>query len=185
LDDSIIVELYWKRAEDAIRETDSKYGNLCRHIIRNILAVKQDREECLNDTYLGAWNAMPPRKPNILSAFIGKIARNQALKKYEYVTADRRNPEAACSLTELAECVSGGDSPETEFESRRIEKAISDFLWLQDEDKRAVFIRRYWHFEPIAIISRRAGYSESKVTSMLYHTRQKLRAYLESEGIEI
>jgi len=185
LDDLRIIELYWERSEDAILETEHKYGKLCRYIIRNILANEQDGEECVNDTYLGAWNAMPPRKPNILSAFIGKIARNQALKKYEYVTAERRNPEAALSLMELEECVSSRDAVETEFESKRIEKAISDFLWRQDEDKRMVFIRRYWHFEPIAVISRRAGYSESKVTSMLYHTRQKLRVYLESEGIEI
>ena len=185
MDDIKIVELYWERSEDAIIETGIKYGRLCRHIVRNILANEQDEEECVNDTYLGVWNAIPPRKPNILSSFVGRVARNQALKKYKYVTAERRNPEAACSLTELEDCVSGEDSVETELEGKRIEKAISDFLWNQGEEKRMVFVRRYWYFEPIAVISKRSGFSESKVISMLYNTRIKLRAYLESEGIEI
>jgi len=185
LDDAKIIELYWARSEDAISETDVKYGRLCRYIARNILANPQDEEECVNDTYFGVWNAIPQNRPNVLSAFIGKIARNHALKKYEYVSAEKRNPDAACSLAELEECVSGGDSVESELESRRIEKAISDFLWQQDEAKRKAFIRRYWYFDPIAIISRRYGFSESKVTSMLHQTRRKLRAYLESEGIEL
>jgi len=173
------------RSEDAIAKTDAKYGRLCRHIIRNILANEQDGEECVSDTYYSAWNAMPPRKPNVLSAFIGRIARNQALKKYEYITAEKRNPEAVRSLTELEDCVSGADTVEAELESKRIEKAISEFLWRQEEEKRAVFIRRYWYFESISTISGHSGFSESKVTSMLYQTRQKLRAHLESEGIEI
>ena len=185
MDDLRIIELYWERSEDAIRETESKYGRLCKHIIKNILANEQDREECMNDTYLGAWNTIPPQKPNIFSSFIGRIARNQALKKYEYVTAERRKPEALCSLTELEECLTDKNSIETELESKRIEKAISDFLWCQDEEKRMIFIRRYWYFDPISVISRRSGFSESKVKSMLYHTRQKLKVYLESEGIEI
>jgi RNA polymerase sigma-70 factor (ECF subfamily) len=185
MDDSRIIELYWERSEDAISETDTKYGKLCKYIIRNILTNAQDEEECVNDTYLGIWNSIPPQKPNIFSAFIGRIARNQALKKYEYITAEKRNPDVVYSLAELEECVSGRDSVETEFETKRIEKAISDFLWKQEDEKRMVFIRRYWYFDPIAVISRRSGFSESKVTSMLYHTRQKLRAHLESEGIEI
>jgi len=185
MDDSKIIELYWERSEDAITETDIKYGRLCRHIVKNILRSRQDEEECVNDTYLGIWNTIPPQRPNVFSAFVGRIARNQALKKYEYVTAEKRNPEAACSLAELDECVSSRDSVETELESRRIEKAINDFLWSQQEEKRLVFVLRYWNFESIAVISKRSGFSESKITSMLYHTRLKLRAYLESEGIEL
>ena len=185
MDDSRIIELYWERSEDAIKETDFKYGRLCRHIIRNILHSVQDEEECVSDTYFGAWNTIPPHKPNIFSAFIGRIARNQALKKYEYVSAEKRNPEAVCSLAELEDCVSNKDTIESEFESRRIEKAINDFLWTQEEEKRMVFVRRYWSYESIAIISKRSGFSESKVTSMLYQTRLKLRTHLESEGIEL
>jgi len=158
---------------------------LCRYIIRNILSNLQDEEECANDTYLGAWNAIPPKIPNVFSTFIGRIARNQALKKYEYISAEKRSPNAVCSLEELEECVSGKDTVENEFESKQVEKAISGFLSNQDKDKRIIFVRRYWHFESIATISRFFGYSESKVTSMLYQTRQKLRDFLEREGFEI
>ncbi|MCL2496546.1 MAG: sigma-70 family RNA polymerase sigma factor [Clostridiales bacterium] len=185
MEDSKIIELYWMRSEEAIRETAAKYGKLCRYIAKNILANTQDAEECVNDTYLGAWNAIPPQKPNKFSAFIGRITRNLALKKYEYVSTAKRNPEVLLSLTELEECVSGQDCIEVELENKRIEKAISDFLWQQDIEKRTVFIRRYWYFESIDSICRHCGFSQSKLTSMLYHTRQKLRQYLESEGIEL
>jgi len=185
MEDSKIIELYWARSEEAIRETAAKYGKLCRYIARNILANAQDGEECVNDTYLGAWNSIPPQKPNKFSAFISRITRNLALKKYEHISAAKRNPEAVISLTELEDCVSGQDCVENELENRRIEKAISDFLWQLDIEKRTVFIRRYWYFEPIDSICKRCGSSHSKVTSMLYYTRQKLREYLESEDIII
>jgi len=185
MDDSEIIELYFKRSETAIAETDLKYGRLCRYISANILHSLEDSEECVNDTYLGAWNTVPPQRPNKFSAFIGRITRNLALKKYEYISAAKRNPEVLSSLAELDECVSGQECVESELENRRVEKAISAFLWQQDVEKRTVFIRRYWYFESINGISKRCGFSQSKVTSMLYHTRQKLRDYLESEGIEI
>ena len=185
MEDSKIVELFLARSEEAIRETDVKYGGLCRYIAGNILRSAEDSEECVNDTYWGAWNAIPPQKPSRFSAFLGKITRNLALKRYEYTTAAKRNPEAACSLTELDECVSGRESVENELENRRIERAISDFLWQQEPVKRNVFIRRYWYFEPVADIGRRYGFSQSKAASMLYQTRRKLRDYLESEGIEL
>jgi len=185
MDDAKIIELYVARSEDAIAATAAKYGKLCRYIAMNILRSIEDSDECVNDTYFGAWNAIPPQKPNKFSAFISKITRNLALKKYEYVSAAKRNPEVVISLSELEDCVSGRDSIETELENRRIEKTISDFLWQQDVEKRTVFIRRYWYFEPIDSICGRCGFSQSKVTSMLYHTRQRLREHLESEGIEL
>ena len=185
MDDLKIVELYLSRSEEAIAETELKYGKLCRYVAMNILRNNEDSEECVNDTYFGAWNAIPPQKPNKFSAFISRITRNLALKKYEYVSAAKRNPEVLVSLTELEECVSGQDCVEAELENKRIEKAISDFLWQQDIEKRTVFIRRYWYFEPIDSICKRCGFSQNKATSMLYHTRQKLRQHLESEGIEI
>lgn len=185
MDDSGIIKLYWERSEDAIRVTDKKYGKLCRYIAENILNNLQDTEECINDTYLGVWNAIPSKRPSVFSSFIGKITRNQALKKLEYISAEKRNPDAVRSLAELEECVSGHDSMESELERKRIERALTEFLWNQDKEKRIIFVRRYWHFESISTISKLFGYSESKVTSMLYQTRRKLRAYLESEGIEI
>ena len=185
MEDRQIIELYWKRAEDAIRETDVKYGRLCHYIAQNILASPEDSEECVNDTWLGLWNAIPPQRPSRLSAFVGRIVRNLALKRFDYLTAAKRSEEAVCSLEELEDCVSGRTSVEDELENRRMEEAIDAFLWSLGEEKRTVFIRRYWYFDSIGVICRHTGWSQSKVKSMLYHPRQKLRDYLESEGFEL
>ena len=185
MEDSSIIQLYWERSEQAILETDSKYGRLCRYVAMNILQSPEDGEECVNDAYLGLWNTMPPQRPSRFSVFVSRVTRNLALKKYEYLSAAKRNPEAVCSLSELEDWVSGRDAVEDELENRRVEQAISDFLWRQEEEKRVIFLRRYWYFESIDDICRRSGYSRSKVTSMLHQTRKKLRTYLEKEGIEV
>ncbi len=185
MEDREIIDLYWARDEAAIRETDLKYGRLCTCIAGNILSNKEDCEECVNDTYFAVWNAIPDKRPNKFLAYIGKITRNLALKKYEYAAAAKRNPSAVTSLEELGDCVSGRDSVESEVENRRIESAIDDFLWQQDERKRNIFIRRYWYFESIEGICQRTGFSQSKVKSMLFEMRRKLRVYLEGEGIQV
>lgn len=185
MDDNKIIELYWERKEDAIKETSLKYGGLCTYIARNILSNCEDSEECVNDTYLALWNDIPSQKPSIFSAFIGRITRNLALKKYEYISASKRNPAAITSFEELSDCVSGTDNVESEVESRQIENTINKFLWRQGEEKRNVFIRRYWYFDSIETICRSTGFSQSKVKSMLYEMRRKLRADLEREGIEL
>lgn len=185
MEDKQIIELYWARAEDAIQETSAKYGRLCRYIAQNILVSPEDSEECVNDTWLGLWNAIPPQRPSRFSAFIGRVVRNLALKRFDYLTAAKRNAEAVYSLEELGDCVSGRTSVEDEVENRRIEKTVDRFLWSLDEKRRNIFIRRYWYFDSIESICRRTGYSQSKVKSMLCRTRQKLRDYLESEGIEL
>lgn len=123
MEDEAIIELYWRRDEDAIRQTEQKYGRLCRTIAGNILASREDCEECVNDTWLGLWGAIPPKRPYRLSAFAGRITRNLALKRYAYLSAARRNPETVCSLEELGECVSGADCVESELESRRVRQA--------------------------------------------------------------
>lgn len=185
MEDKQIIQLYWERAEEAIQATAAKYGRLCWYIAQNILSSPEDSEECVNDTWLGLWNAIPPQRPGRLSAFAGRVTRNLALKRFDYLTAAKRGAEAVCSLEELGECVSGRASVEDELENRRIEEVISRFLWSLEEEKRSIFIRRYWYFDSIQAICRRTGCSQSKVKSMLYHTRQKLRDYLESEGITV
>ena len=185
MDDEAIIGLYWARSEQAIARTQEKYGAWCAGIARGILKNGADSEECVNDTWLGLWNAIPPQRPNHFSAFIGKIVRNLALKRFDYLTAAKRSRETVCSLEELGDCVSGKPSVEDELENQRVEEAIDRFLWTLGETKRTVFIRRYWYFDSISSICRRTGFSQSKVKSMLYHTRQKLRDYLESEGIEL
>lgn len=185
MDDHKIIELYWARDEAALQETARKYGGLCAQITQNILSSREDSEECVNDTYLALWNAIPDQRPRIFSAFIGRIARNLALKRYDYISAAKRCPAAITSLEELGDCVSGTDSMVSELEARRITRAIDDFLWAQSDAKRTVFIRRYWYFDSIEHIARSTGFSQSKVRSMLYELRRKLRDYLESEEIDL
>lgn len=185
MEDEKIIGLYWERSEDAITATSAKYGKLFFCIASNILLNYEDSEECVNDTYLGLWNAIPTERPSPFSVFASRITRNLALKKYEYLSAEKRNPEAAYSFEELGDCVSGKESVENEVENRRIEQLIDTFLWQIGEEKRTVFLRRYWYFDSIQAICDRTGYSQSKIKSMLFYTRQKLRSYLESEGIEL
>ncbi len=185
MDDNQIIELYWARKEEAIRETSLKYGRLCSHIAGNILSSPEDSEECVNDTYFAVWNAIPDERPNRFSAFVSKITRNQALKKFEYLSAAKRNPAAVTSLEELGDCVSGTESVESEVEAKRIENIIDKFLWRQGIEKRNIFIRRYWYFDSVESICKDTGFSQSKVKSMLYQMRLKLKKYLESEGIEL
>lgn len=185
LDDQKLIELYWVRDEEAIQETAVKYGKLCTHIAKNILKNVEDCEECVNDTYFAVWNAIPTQRPNRFSVFISRITRNLALKKYEYLSAEKRNPSAVMSLDELGDCVSNECSIESEVEKKRIEQTINTFLGHQSVEKRNIFIRRYWHFDSIKSICRLTGFSQSKVKSILYEMRLKLRKYLESEGIEV
>lgn len=185
MDDERIISLYWARDESAITETSIKYGKLCAYIANNILSNYEDSEECVNDTYLAVWNAIPAKHPNRFSVFLSRIVRNLALKKYEYVSAAKRNPSAVVSLEELSECVSGTDSVESEIEQKFIESTIDKFLWRQGDEKRNIFIRRYWYFDSIEDICSRTGFSQSKVKSMLYEMRRRLRKYLESEGIDV
>lgn len=130
-------------------------------------------------------NAIPTQRPNRFAAFISRITRNLALKKYEYLSADKRNPSAVMSLDELGDCVSNEYRVESEVEKRRIEQTINIFLGKQSAEKRNIFIRRYWHFDSIESICKLTGFSQSKVKSILYEMRLKLRKYLESEGIEV
>ena len=131
------------------------------------------------------WRAIPDARPARFSAFVGKVARNTALKRCEYLSAAKRSPDALLALDELGDCVPDGKSLEDELEARRIERAISNFLWHQREDKRVIFVRRYWYFDSIASLSEKTGYSQGKIKNILYHMRLKLRAQLESEGVEL
>ncbi len=185
MDDKEIIAMYWQRNEAAIRETDVKYGKLCSYVAKHILLSLEDCEECVNDTYLACWNVIPPKQPDKFSAFVSRITRNLALNRFDYLTAEKRNPKAVCSLEELEECVSGADSAESELMEKEIERTVSDFLWKQEEEKRNIFIRRYWYFDSIEEISRQTGFPTGKIKSVLFRMRGKLRAHLEKEGIAV
>lgn len=183
MDDQAIVDLYWQRSEQAISETAAKYGPYCLKISMNILRDAQESEENVNDTYFQAWNAMPPHRPASLTAFLGRIARNLALNRCQARRAGKRGGgEPELSLDELDECIGDTMAVEDAVHGRALADAISVFLWRQSPEARRMFVRRYFYCEPVGELARIFGVSESKVKSMLFRTRNKLRLYLESEG---
>ena len=184
MDDQKIVELYFFRSEQAIKETDIKYGKLCRSIAYNILRNDEDAEECVDDTYIGVWNTIPPKKPDNFMAFICKIARNLALKRLESETRQKRSQATVISISELEEILPD-ESIAADVSNEEIGKLISNFLRKEKADIRKVFIRKYYFFDSVSEIAERYGFTESKVKNMLYHTRNKLKEYLIKEGIEI
>ena len=184
MNDIGIVELYFARDEEAIKETDRKYGRLCHNIAYNILQNREDSEECVNDTYLGVWNSIPPTRPNNLMAFVCKITRNLSLKRLEAMTRQKRSAQMLLSFDELADVLSD-ESIAHDVSDGEIARLISDFLREEREDSRNVFIRKYYFFDSIADIAARYSFSESKVKNMLHRTRTKLKAYLIKEGVEI
>lgn len=184
LHDLNIIELYFARDERAIKETEAKYGRLCYGIAYNILKNHEDSKECVNDTYVGIWNAIPPARPNNFTAFICKIARNLSLKRLESQSRQKRSQATIISLDDLAE-VLADENISVGISDEDIGKLIGDFLRNEKENIRNVFIRRYYFFDSIGDIARRYSFSENKVRNMLYHTRIKLKDYLIKEGIEL
>lgn len=186
LEDSKIVQLYWDRDQSAIPATSEKYGSYCTSIARNILGSHEDAEECVNDTYLKAWNSMPPHKPSFLSAFLGKITRNLSFDRFSYNKAEKRGGgEIVLVLEELAECVSDTDCVEQAVNSRELTRAIEDFLGTLSPEKRGIFVSRYWYTESVTSIARRLGMKEGAVSMTLNRLLQKLRGHLEERGFEL
>lgn len=184
MEDQQIIQLYWDRLEQAIVESERKYGSYCRAIARRILAVEEDAEECVNDTWLHAWNAMPPQRPSILSAFFGKLARNLSLDRWRRNRAAKRGgSQVELALHELGDCLPAGGGPEQALDEKETARVISQFLRTQPELDRALFIRRYWHLESMSNLAVAFSLRESQVKSRLFRTRQRLKAALEKEGI--
>ena len=186
MDDVKIVQLYWDRNEQAIPVTANKYGNYCTSIAINILGNREDAEECVNDPYMNAWNSMPPHRPNILSAFLGKIVRNLSIKRYKHNTADKRGGgQTTVVLDEIAEFVSDTDSVEKEIDHRELVKAIDSFLDRLPTDKRSIFVCRYWYFDSVSDIANRFVMTENNVSVTLNRLRLKLHNYLLERGFEL
>ena len=186
MNDNEILKLYIDRNEQAISETSKKYGNYCMKIAINILSDRLDSEECVNDTYMKAWGAIPPQYPNVLSAFLGKITRNLAINKMNSRNASKRvSSEYSVSLSELDECIPDGFDVENEYDAETTGKIISEFLRNQPDTSRRIFVCRYFYCESVEDIAKANGFSESKVKSVLFRLRNKLRTFLESEGITV
>ena len=184
MDDLQIIELYFARDEQAIKETDRKYGKTCFRVAYNLLSNNEDSEECVNDTYLTVWNKIPPTRPNNFLAFICKITRNLSLKRLEVSNAMKRSAGTIISMSELEkalpdQCV----APDVEDEE--LGKLISAFLWSEKALDRNVFLRKYWFFDSISDIAERYSMNENSVKSMLFRSRNRLREFLRKEGIEV
>ena len=185
MDDKAIIDLYWARSENAISETSSKYGGYCYTIAYNILTNQEDSEESVNDTYLAAWNTMPPRRPSVLAAFLGKMTRYISLDKWKQRSRLKRGGgEVALCLDELEGCVSGSGSLEDELIRKETLKRVNLFLDSLPETERKVFLCRYWYADSVADIAQRFGFSQNKVSSMLHRTREKLSKHLAKEGLK-
>lgn len=184
--DEGIVNLYWDRNEAAITETDLKYGRYCFSISYNILSNKEDSDECVNDTYNAAWNSMPPQRPVILSAFLGKIVRNISLNRYKEITAQKRGGnQMELILDELGEIASDMPGPDDRVIQTQLVKAINEFLAGLPAEKRIMFVRRYWYADDIGAIAKRMGMSANNVSVEIRRIRLKLRGYLIERGFDV
>lgn len=186
MEDREIIDLYWKRSESAIHESDKKYGKYCYYIAHNILKNNEDSEECVNDTYTKAWNSIPPNKPQKLSVFLGKITRNLALDILEKNSAKKRGGNiSSLVLDELQECIPSPDSTENEVDASELTENLNSFLKTLSSENRKIFLQRYWYLMPIKEIAKENAFTESKVKMSLMRTRENLKIFLEKEGVQI
>ena len=186
MEDREIVERYWQRDRQAISCTAQKYGRYCHTIAYNILGDREDAEECVNDTYVRAWDAMPPHRPQVLSAFLGKITRNLSLNRYRQSRAGKRGGgEIPLVLEELGECVSGGDDPAETAEYHALTQALNDFLASLPLKKRNIFLQRYWHTRSVREIAAAYEMREGAVSMLLCRVWERLSIYLRERGFTV
>ena len=186
MEDEKIIELYWQRNEEALRQTNLKYGTFCYYIAHNILKNEEDSKECVNVTWCKSWTVIPPQRPELLQALLGKITRNLSLDGYRKSRASKRGGAGMDLIyEELEECISDFSSEETRTDTIVITDAISQFLAGLSKDARIIFVRRYWYADSIQQIAERFEMTESKIKSSLMRSRNKLKAFLEKEGIII
>ena len=186
MEDTHIVQMYWDRNETAISESAVKYGTYCTSIAQNILQNPADAEECVNDTWLHAWNAMPPHRPSLLSTFLGKITRNLSFDLYRKMHRKKRGEsQMDAVLDELEECVSGKDDIERQWEMQELIAEINQFLQKLPEEKRCMFVLRYWYVDSIGEIAERLGRSENYISVSLNRIRGKLHTHLTERGFEL
>ena len=184
--DEQIVALYWDRNEEALRETEQKYGAYLAKISYNILSDLEDSKECVNDTYLKAWNSMPTHRPGVLSAYLGKITRQLSIDVFRKKHSVKRfASEYAVSLDELGDSFSDGSTPEQSLDSKALDEAINRFVRALPDDARNAFIGRYYFFDSLKAVAAYCGMSEGKAKSLLYRTRQSLKVYLVEEGFDL
>ena len=183
MEDREILDLYWARSEQAIAETGRKYGRTVGRVARNILGDAQEAEECVNDTWLAAWNSIPPRRPDPLLTYLCKIARNTALSRRRDRLAQKRNSSYDLALDELEAVLSTPGGPERDYEARELSAAVNGFLRTLSAEDRYAFLRRYWYGDPVKVIAAKLGGGEHRISVRLSRIRKKLKNDLEKEGL--
>ena len=183
MEDSKIVDLFWQRSMDAIDQTQLKYGSYCMSISVNIVSSEEDARECVNDTYLAAWNSIPPNRPAVLSSYLGKLVRRISIDRWRAMNSQKRGgARVQVALEELSYCLPGDDDPVKKVEAKELAQTINRFLETLKETERAVFLMRYFHMADLNQIEQSLHMSKSKVKSMLHRTREKLKIFLRKEG---
>ena len=186
MDDNEIIDLYWARSQQAIAESERKYGAYCRTVARNILSRTEDAEECVNDTWLRAWNVMPPQRPALLQAFFGRLTRNLSLDRWRRDRAQKRGgSQVELALEELEDCLAARDRVDEAMDAQTTADLISGFVRGLAQQDRVLFVRRYWHLDDIQTLAKRMGMGQSQVKSRLHRIRQRLKAELEKEGVAV
>ena len=183
IDDEKIIEMFFERSEQGIRELDIKYGKICHNLSYNIVNSRQDAEECVNDAYLGVWNTIPPARPNPLLSYIAKIVRNLSLKSYWRKEADKRSGLYTIALQEIESCIADPKAVEDEIEARELARIIGTFLDTLTVENRVIFMRRYWFADSYKDIAEFVGLSEKNVSVRLTRTREKMKQYLVGKGV--
>lgn len=181
--DSEIIDLFFERSEQAITELAQKHGGAVSRVARNILGDRQDAEECVNDTWLGAWNSIPPQRPDPLRTYVCRIARNLATKRYHAERAQKRNSQYDLALEELAECIPDSGTVESVYAAQELAESINRFLDTLSYEDKFLFMRRYWYADSLTDIAAMAGMRYSAVSVRLHRTKEKLKKQLEKEGL--
>lgn len=185
MEDSVIIELYWTRNEDALIQTDRKYGPMCRALAFNILSDRQDSEECVNDTWHRAWNTMPPQRPDSLRAYLGRIVRNLSISRLRARTAQKRGSGVTVMFSELEDCLPSTTQTDQEVDAKELASAISRWLRTQNTDDRVLFVRRYWYGDASHDLARKWDLLPNQMAKRMLKLRRSLKQFLEQEGFDV
>ena len=185
MDDASIVALYWQRSESALQHTADKYGRYCHSIALGILNSRPDAEECVNDTWLRAWHSMPPKRPEFLGGYLGRITRNLSLDRLRRRRTARRGGEAALALEELSDCLPARETAESEFDRRELARALERFLAGLNNRQRRLFLLRYWYLRPVKQAAAELGMRENAASAGLLRLGRALGTFLEQEGVAL
>ena len=183
MEDEQIIELYFHRDEAALTETANKYGTFCLRIAMNVLSVKEDAEECVNDTYHKVWNCIPPTRPDSFKAFLGRIVRNFSISKYRALHAEKRYNGLDVMLSELGDCIPATGGVEQEMDAKELTEYINAWLESLAAEDRVLFVRRYWHGDEVRNLAKQCGVSAAKMSQKMLRLRRRLKAFLEEKGV--